>query len=152
MSEDTQQGLTRVLEQDGKLLENLLKKIKEFKALKVIIDAYLEPKLASKCSLASFDDGHLAITTESAIWATQFRFQIPILQAKLVARPEFKSLRQISCKVRPPVSKPHIILEASPAPLLTPETARIIEDAAKSISYDKLREVMEKIATHIEKD
>jgi len=148
MSHDLQQAITHVLQQDSKVLDKLFHKLKLLKQLSQILGNYLGEKLANHCTVASFEKGCMIVITDNAIWATQFRFQIPSLIPKLHLHEECQPLKNIVCKIRPknmpPQDKPAVVVSR-----LSLETAAMIKEAAKTITHDRLRKTMERIALNI---
>ena len=152
MSHDSQQAITHVLQQDSKVLDALMLKLKQLKQLQQILSEYLDSKLINHCQVANLDNGCLIILTDSALWATQFRFQIPDLLAKLRQHPQLYHLKHIYCKIRP-AQNVRRIPEASEPPMsrLSLETSQMILDTASTIKHDKLKTIMQKIAKNTAK-
>lgn len=152
MSQESQQAIMHVLQQDSAILESLLSKLKRLAELQTILTQYLEPKLASRCQVANLETNSLTVITDSALWATQFRFQIPTLLTKLHGHPELAHLTKIICKIRPAPNKqqPPESSEAPPMSRLSQQTADMILTAAKSIKHEKLQAIMKKIAQNID--
>lgn len=150
MSGDAQQALTHVLQQDSQVLGSLLDKLSHLKHLNKILSDQLDPKLVTHCQVANYENTLLVILTHNAIWATQFRFQIPQLVTKLRQYPEFKDLKNIQCKLIPTTYTRQIpeAHKTQAMPLLSLQTSQLILDLASNIKYDKLREVMKRIAMH----
>lgn len=151
MSGATQQAITQVLQQDSKLWEGLIIKIKQLKQLNKILHAHLDPKLALHCEVANLDQDCLIVITNSAIWATQFRFQAPALLPLLKQHPLLFQLKTLTCKIQPQIPKHQGPELAKPVPMprLSPETAEMINESAKTIKYSRLQAIMKKIATNI---
>lgn len=151
MSHDLQQAITHVLQQDSKILDTLIVKLKQHKQLQQILAEHIEAKLASHCEVANYDNNCLTVLTDSALWATQFRFQIPELTKKLQQHPQLYHLKHVQCKIRPSkTARPLIETKPTqPVQRLSSETADIILEAAKTIKHDKLKAVMQKIAKNI---
>jgi hypothetical protein len=147
MSQDSQQAIMHVLQQDSAILESLLSKLRHLKELQGILNQYLEPRLASRCLVANQENSSFTIITESALWATQFRFQIPALLTKLKEHPELAHITKIICKIRPAPNKPAVDEKnIKTMPKLSSETAEMILQAAKNIRHEKLQAIMQKIA------
>jgi hypothetical protein len=148
MSNDLQQAITHVLQQDSKVFSALIGKLKQHKQLQQILIEYLEPKLATHCEIANHENNCLIVLTDSALWATQFRFQIPELLTKLKQHPKLYDLKHIYCKIRPTsATRPTQKTPEPPAvQRLSSATAQMILDTASSIKHDKLKAIMQKIA------
>jgi hypothetical protein len=142
MSQESQQAIMHVLQQDSPVLSSLLGHLKYLNELQAVLNQHLDAKLADRCLVANFENACLTVITNSALWATQFRFQKPTLIQKLNAHPEFSQLRDIICKIRPAPNKREV-----PAPVhamlpLSPHSARLILLSAKTIKYEKLQAIM----------
>jgi hypothetical protein len=146
MSQGYQQAITHVLQQDSKVLGVLLEKLNQLSQINQILAQYLDPKLAPHCIVANYENHCLSVITHSAIWATQFRFQIPTLQTKLVEHADLTELRSITCKIIPAIGQREDSKQSRIVPKLSLQTADIIRDTAKNIKHDKLRLIMCKIA------
>ncbi|MDR3478526.1 MAG: DUF721 domain-containing protein [Gammaproteobacteria bacterium] len=148
MSQGYQQAITHVLQQDSKILGTLLNKLNQLAQINLILAQNLEPKLAPHCKVANFENHCLTVVTNNAIWATQFRFQIPTLQAKLLKHSDFAELRSIVCKIIPVIGQRETpaLDQSRIVPKLSLKTAEIILDTAQNIKHDKLRLIMRKIA------
>lgn len=151
MTQDSQQAITHVLQQDSKVLSTLFDKLKQLKQLNQLLAEYLDAKLVTHCQVANLENGSLIVITDNAIWATQFRFQIPDLLPKLRQHPALYHLKNIACKIRPAQGKRQIPEAEQPRPMprLSINTAEIILATASSIKHDKLQAVMRRIAEHI---
>jgi hypothetical protein len=151
MSQESQQAIMHVLQQDSPVLDVLMGRLKYLYELQIILTAYLDTKLANRCLVANFENGCLTVITESALWATQFRFQAPTLLEKLKLHPEFVILKKIICKIRPAPNKRALPVapEVPPMPRLSQQTADRIILAAATIKDEKLQAIMQKIAQNI---
>ncbi|MDR3492025.1 MAG: DciA family protein [Gammaproteobacteria bacterium] len=148
MSQSSQQAITHVLQQDSKLLNTLLAKIHQLNSLQQLLCESLDAKLAQHCQIANLENGSLIILTDSAIWATQIRFQAGDLLAKLRLHPLLHHLKNISCITRPaPVKQQEPAVK--PMPRLSTHTAELIKNSADTIQHDKLKTALNKIAQHI---
>jgi hypothetical protein len=149
MSQESQQAIMHVLQQDSPVLSSLLGRLKYLNELQAVLNHHLDAKLANRCLVANFENACLTVITNSALWATQFRFQKPTLIQKLIAHSEFSQLKDIVCKIRPAPNKREVPAPSRPMPALSTHSARLILVAAKTIKYDKLQAIMEKIAKNI---
>ncbi len=150
MSQSSQQAITHVLQQDSKLLNTLLAKIQQLNSLQQLLSDALDVKLAKHCQVANLENGSLIVLTDSAIWATQLRFQTGDLLAKLRQHPLLYHLKNISCITRPARVMP-IQPVAIPMRLLSLHTSELIKNAANTIQHSKLKKAMNKIAEHVRK-
>ena len=154
MSLDPQQAISHVLQQDSPALGNVLHKINQLRDMQQILSTYLTDKLAPHCKIANFEQNCLVVITDTALWATQFRFQTPTLLTQLRQHEILASLQEIQCKIRPPL-RPDKISETTQTPSLltrlSKQTALALIATAQTIKYNSLKKIMEKIAAAIEK-
>ncbi|MES2218342.1 MAG: DUF721 domain-containing protein [Pseudomonadota bacterium] len=145
MSQDSQQAISHVLQQDSQIIDAVLLKLKQLRELQNILHNYLDEKLAPHCQVANFENNSLCIITNTALWATQLRFQIPNLLTQLNQHVELAGLREIRCKIRP---KQHLQqpVVSSPLERLSLETSLVLLETAKTIKHQSLKKIMEKIA------
>jgi hypothetical protein len=138
MSQDLQQAISHVLQQDSHVIDGILAKLKQLHQIQNILHCYLDKKLAPHCVVANFEN-------HTALWATQLRFQIPNLLTQLRQHDELAKLQEIRCKIRPKQPLPPEI-EYPQQERLSLETSKILLETAKSIKHSSLKEIMEKIA------
>lgn len=145
MSQDSQQAISHVLQQDSKVLDFLMVKLKRLQELQNILSGFLDKKLVQHCEVANLENNCLTIITDTALWATQLRFQIADLLGELRKNPELCALREIRCKVRPKKNqKPEP--QHDPVQRLSQAAAKNVLETAKHIKHDSLKLIMEKIA------
>jgi len=151
MSQGSQQAITHVLQQDSKVLGTLLNKLNQLAQMNQLLAQNLEPKLVPHCQVANLENNCLTVITNNAIWATQFRFQIPSLLDKLRMAPELTQLKSIVCKITPVIGQREVPepTEFRLMPKLSLQTAGIILATAKSIQNPKLQSIMQRIAKNI---
>ena len=129
-------------------LNTIIAKIKILETLNHKVQEYLDPALAPYCRVANKINNTLILMAANGSIATQLRFLSIDLLIKFENDPILKSIKKIECKVSPsPTLPPRLTSVTSQRmPLITPKTAQIIRDIAKSISDPDLKEIMEKIA------
>ncbi len=93
------QTATSFLRHDSTVLQTLFTQLEQLRQLNSILADHIDPSLVNHCLITSLENGCLMLATESAIWGTHIRFQVPHLIAKLQSYPQFKTLRTIHCKV-----------------------------------------------------
>jgi hypothetical protein len=150
MTQEIPPTTLHVLQQDSAILGSILNKLKELHSLHKILANYLDAKLASRCSVSNLEENCLTVVTESALWATPFRFQIPVLIEKLKQHTELSTLSKIICKIRPAQHKPKPPAASTErlAPRLSAQTGEMISTIAATINDEKLKAVMLNIAKH----
>lgn len=142
-------NIESILKQENGALKNLLQRMAYLNQLNKLLADHLEPNLIRHCRVTQFENGHLVIIAESAIWATRIRFQSPQLIPQLKAYPPLADLKSIECKVAPNVPHRALMAPSSPArkvQKMSKETAEVVLEISKSIKEEKLRKIIEKIA------
>jgi|SRR5579872_2782558 len=142
----TKSIIAAYFQHEGKTLGNLLVKFNRLK----IWNTYLRECLAEElvllehCQIVGVDKTSLIVIADNPHWVTRFRFFIPDLLIKLRHYEDFKNIRAICCKVRPPhyrASKP----KRQPL-IISNQTAEIVQEAAKKMKNEKLKEILMRIA------
>lgn len=128
-------------------LECILSKIKELDELHNKISIYLHPNIRAYCHVANLMGHRLIMIVANGSIATQLRFQTPDLIALFRKDPLLQKIKEIHCKVYPPLV-PLAQIKTEPMSLLSAETAEIISEIANSLTDDKLSQIMKKIAGH----
>lgn len=95
--------------------------------------------LNDQITVASLADGVITIHTTSAAWAARLRFKIPDMLKSLEQEADGNSVKTIRIKVKPPVDPPP---ESRQKPVISPDTARLLQNVAESISDADLREAL----------
>jgi hypothetical protein len=142
-----------ILENNNQILNGLFHKLRNIRHLHSLLVAHLEPYLAEQCRVIKFEKNCLFVMTENGSWATRLRFQIPQLMAALRTHPELENLAGIICKIKPAFTNETLTAaKKRPVAKLSQKTSESILNAAKSITDEKLRRVLERIASHCEED
>jgi len=135
---------------DNQDLQFVFAKVKKLAEINKKILELIDPAIRRSCQVANMAGNKLIIITANSSVATQLRYQIPDMLAKMRQDPALKHVNDIQTKVGTPqtrLSQPDNVIRQ--AAYLSSETAQQIKDMAKSLDDKKLREVMEKIATRI---
>lgn len=143
------QHAAQYLRNDNTILRALFTRIKQLDVLNSLLATYIDPKLVNHCRVTNYENQCLFLMTESAIWGTHIRFQVPQLISQLKQHPELRDLTTIHCKVMPSVKTPrmHSSPKYQPAQRLSTETAELILRIADSIEESPLKATMKRIAT-----
>lgn len=131
-------------------LHTLLVKVKQLESLNRQLAQYLEPNIAPYCQVANRVGSRLVLVVANGSIATQLRFQTPDLIQKLSHDPLLEGIKEIQCKVRLTPTPPSR-LSHSPTntlALLSPETAKTIQEMAESLEDPQLKNIMQRIAEH----
>lgn len=135
-------------------LGNLLSKVKEWEVVNGFLATIIEPKLWKYCHVGGLQADTVTILAANGSIASQIRFQTADILMKCQSHPQFKSIRQIHCKVipsfayaaNPTSNKVNLKKNLSP---LSPTTAATLQEIAQTIEDEKLREVLLRISTHV---
>ncbi len=139
-----------ILKQDNKALQTLLGRVNQLKEWNRLFAEYLEPEIAKHCEIVNYEKNCFIVIVENGSYATQLRFQIPDLMAKLKQHPQWVKLSGIICKTRPK----HTLASNSRSrtkTYLTQKTAKSILDSAQSVKDEKIRTRLQKIAGYTSK-
>lgn len=129
-------------------------KLKALDELNAHVSRHLHPDVRAHCQAANLVDGRLILIAANGSIATQLRYQIPELLTQFKSDPALHHIKDIFCKVRPPLARSQRKLTppaASKMAPLSPQTAKMVDAMADSIDDPKLREVMKRIAQNIKK-
>jgi len=143
--------INSLLTTDHRQLEFILQKVTQLNKLNQRVAAYLDPNLVNYCQVANQSNEQLIIVVANGSIATQLRFCIPDLLKKLQQDPLFKKIKNIQCKVLPTLHQSLSQAVTPKMPLLSTETASLVQNIADSLEDPKLREIMQRIAGHREK-
>lgn len=141
-----------ILKHEGNTLGNLLKKVDQLNEFNRIFAQYLEPPIAAHCKVANVQNNCLIVIVDSGNWATQLRFHIPDLLAKLRAHPHMHALKSICCKTRPnpELDKPRKKRRVRTMKRICESAAIRTIEAADGIQDEKLRAIFKKIMERLE--
>lgn len=134
-------------------LHFLFGKVKELAKLNEHVLALLDAGIKDGCQVANTCRNQLIIITKNASIATTLRFNKSLLLTKFKKDPLLKRFTDIHFKVslQDINSRKIIRKENRKMALLSPNTAEMLMDTAESIKDPRLKAVMAKIASHIEK-
>jgi hypothetical protein len=152
MKDTLTKSISALLQPNHRDLQTVLSKVKAIQTLNQIVIPLLDPSLQKYCQVANLANGVLVLLTANGSVATQMRYIIPDLQKSLRSNPALRHIREIQCKVRPPmtvgVERGAIQKKPAKTALLSHETAETLLDMAATIEDPELRAIMERIAGH----
>ena len=135
-----------VIRNSSSSLQHILDHARVLEQLTRRLRRHLEPALAPHCQVANYREGTLVISTDSPVWATRLRYQLPQLRRQLAADHSLQGLSDIRLRVRP-ASRP--LREQLPPPEpLSRDSALLISGIAESISDPGLRSALLRFARH----
>lgn len=130
-------------------LRDIFAKVKKIDQLNARITRLLPPDLAKNCHIGNVEQGRLIIIAANGAVATQIRYLTADLLRLFQADPLLRYIKKIDCKVRAPMrpsSRLSARLDRGAMPPLSTETAEIVHDIAQSITDEKVKKALEKIA------
>ncbi|MDX1635017.1 MAG: DciA family protein [Marinobacter sp.] len=102
--------------------------------------------LAGKVRFVSIRDGDITLSTESSALASQLRLRQHEVMEKLREYEDFRYVWRLRVKVVPPRFREQSRREKVP---LSNENARLLKEEAGHTKDKNLREVLEKLASHV---
>lgn len=137
-----------LLQAGGRDLDFVISKVKRLSEIQSLIAKYIDPTLMKYCQVANMLDQRLTLIVANGTIATQIRFLSNELLKKFKQDPQLHTIQHIDCKVRPTQSATARMELQKPkfAPLLSNDSAAIVNEIAESITDPKLRQIMQRIA------
>lgn len=108
--------------------------------------AALPPELAPGTRFVSCQEGELVLSTDNASKATRLRFRQHEIMENVRANELFRYVWKVRIKVSPPRFKAEPKADKTP---LSKENARLLKEEAGHTKDTALREVLEKLASHV---
>lgn len=128
------------------VLKELVAKAERHQQAEAQVLASLPPALAEGTRFVSCHEGEIVLSAESAGKASQIRFRQHEIMAKLRENELFRFVWKLKIKVVPPRFREQAQFKKMP---LSKENARLLEEEAGHTKDKKLREVLEKLASHV---
>ncbi len=132
---------------DGsKKLKGLIAKAKLLEQLNQVIYSLLTVDLKPHCYVANIRQNQLIIATDSAVWATQLRYQVSTLLDTI--RDVVPSIANIKISVQArskAIEQPKVNIEQRH---ISKNTAIQLESCADNITNEHLRQALKKLASH----
>ncbi|MDX1456985.1 MAG: DciA family protein [Marinobacter sp.] len=126
-------------------LNNLLAKAQlHARAERVVLSA-VPDTLRQRVRFVSFHDGELTLSAENATTASQLRYRQHEVLETIRKKEEFQYAWKLNVKVRPARHERRRTRSMEP---LSNENARLLKEEAGHTKDKKLREVLEKLASH----
>ncbi len=131
-------------------LENVLKKVRILKEWNNILAQCLESdhNIIEHCHVVDLNKNSLIVIADSPHWVTKLRFKIPEILPKIRTYKGLEKVKAICCK-----SLPYTQNNREKKPLVEPlkiskKTSNTMIEIAKNIKDQKLKSILEKIASH----
>ncbi len=131
----------------GSTLRALLTKAELHQQAEQLVLASIPEELADATRFVSCTDGELILATDNASKATRLRFRQHEIMESLRQHDLFRFVWKVKIKVSP------LRFRARPAVKVTPlskENARLLKEEAGHTKDKALREVLEKLAAHVQ--
>ena len=126
-------------------LRLLLNQAERLEHLQRLLESQLQPAAREHCHVASWRDGTLLLVVTDGHWATRLRYQQKRLMRQLQALEAFGNLQRILYKVQPPLVPAR---RGGNATTLSNTAAESIRGPAEGISDPRLREALQRLASH----
>jgi hypothetical protein len=128
------------------VLKDLVAKAELHRQAEGEVLAALPSELVNGTRFVSCKDGELVLTTETAGKASQIRFRQHEIMEKLRENELFRFVWKLKVKVAPPRFREKLVFKKEP---LSKENARLLKEEAGHTKDKALREVLEKLASHV---
>lgn len=132
----------------GSRLAQIIDKVHDLQHFQTLVNDYLPSPLDQHCQVANYQQGCLSLAVDSASWATQLRFLLPDLQAKLQSTQALRNLKRLDYLVLPQEQAPERqTLKTVP---LSAVSRDILGQLAKSVSHAGLKRSLKTLTSHRE--
>ncbi len=109
-----------------------------------ILTQILPTKILGHCFVGHVDDKTLTIFSDSAVWATQLRYQQGEMVSAFRQHTGFRALNRIKIKIKPPTNKPPKRLKQAIS--LSSKVSRLLQSTAATIRHPSLKKALLKLA------
>jgi hypothetical protein len=148
MMEHKKLSLTEIFTHSPHLCE-MIKKVNQLSNLNRLIQQKLEPQLAQQCRLANYRQNILILSAATPAIGHLLRFAVPDLLMQLRQEVEWCHLAGIQVEVRPPLIIALPVIAPHPAPVLSPNSAAQIKEAAFSIDNVSLKKALLRLSNRV---
>ncbi len=128
------------------VLKDLVAKAELHRQAEQQVLAAVPSELVTGTRFVSCKDGELILSTETAGKASQIRFRQHEIMEKLRENELFRFVWKVKVKVAPPRFREKPAFKKEP---LSKENARLLKEEAGHTKDKALREVLEKLASHV---
>ncbi|MCM0611042.1 DUF721 domain-containing protein [Marinobacter sediminum] len=128
------------------VLKDLVARAELHRQAETQVLASLPPDLVPGTRFISCKEGELVLSAENAGKASQIRFRQHEIMEKVRGNELFRFVWKLKVKVAPPRFREKPRFEKTP---LSKENARLLKEEAGHTKDKKLREVLEKLASHV---
>ncbi|MCG2581018.1 MAG: DUF721 domain-containing protein [Marinobacter sp.] len=128
------------------VLRELMNKAELHQQAEAVVLGTLPKHLAAGTRFVSCQEGELVLSAETAGTASQIRFRQHEIMENLRKEELFRFVWKLKVKVAPPRFREEPKVEKMP---LSKENARLLKEEAGHTKDKQLREVLEKLASHV---
>lgn len=114
--------------------------------LSSLLERHLASSLYTHCRVANYRDKTLVIVTDSPVWSTRLRYELPRLRSELRREPELRELRDIRIRIAP--TAVHIPQEPPRPRPISSQSAAILRTVAETIPDNRLRAALLRLSGH----
>ncbi|OGO94424.1 MAG: hypothetical protein A3F10_02775 [Coxiella sp. RIFCSPHIGHO2_12_FULL_42_15] len=138
-------SIEKVLRQE-RGLQPLCKKAEQIQCANHILAHLLSPPLQQHCQVANYENTTLTVRTNSAVWATQLRYQQRVILDALQQHPFFKLITDLKIRIYLP--------ETSPPPRqrrtlqMTRSTSELIKNSADAVTHPDLKAALQRLSNN----
>jgi hypothetical protein len=139
---------SNILGAQSGVLNELIEHSTKLQALTAKIRQCLPPYLASHCTVAAWEGETLIVHSTNAAAGTVLRYQLPKLLPLLQADPNYASIQQVTCHIRPPLAQP--TAQKASAPKHSVYTASLLQSTAETLSPE-VQSALQRLASTLQK-
>jgi hypothetical protein len=134
-------------------LQFILAKVRKLREINKKVMGFIDPTVARFCQVANITGNRMVILVTNSSAATQLRFQTPDILKKIQKDPTLKHIREIQPKMGVPEANPANAQSGNgKKPQMSAASSEIMRELANSLSDQKLRDIMLKLAEHSKKE
>jgi hypothetical protein len=134
-------------------LHPVLEKIKKLQSLAKQMAPYFDDILKNNCQVANCEGRYVVLIVANASLATHLRFQTALLLSQFKKNPHLQMIQEIRIKIVPSRQANKNGRQRTQAmKRLSPQTASTLRQMAASLQDERLRKIMERIASYTQTD
>lgn len=140
--------MKNIIDRPPTLLAQLIAHSRNLQQVQTWLQQCLPPPLSHQVRVANYRDKTLFVQVDNGAVASRLRFLMPDLLRQLSQTPFCLPVEHVEVRVRRWEEPPRV--EKKPLPY-SKKAALIIENSAKTISYEPLRVALFRLASHVKK-
>lgn len=129
-------------------LAHIMDKIAQLNIINEALKKVLPSPLGEHCRVANLDAGCLTLETESSVWATHLRFQLPFVLQKLRPLVGLYKLDKLAYYIQSPTpQRSGAVKEKRPPVLLSAQSGESLRQAALGVECPALKDALLRLAS-----